>query len=143
MNKDYKYSLETAIEADQKGDLFQWLQNYLRAEGNNKELADYLKDPTIIKLMEFPLNKLIRSTGPEIEMAYFEVSDVWEERVSNLVEKIKEGNKLPPLIVTDFGKPLSLSDGNHTHEALRRCGYDRYWTIFFFKNKDSLELLKN
>lgn len=143
MIQDYKHSLETAINADQRGELFQWLQDYLRGEGRNEELADYLikEKPAIVNLFEFPLTRLKRSTGPEKEMAYVEDSEGWEKRVGNLVKKIKEGNKLPPLIVTDFGEPLSLSDGNHTHEALRRCGYDKYWTIFFFIKRTSLELL--
>ena len=142
MTQDYKYSLETAIEADAKGELFQWLQDYLRGEGGNKELADYLiKEPITIKLVEFSLNKLKRSTGPEKGMAYIEDYGVWEKRVGNLVEKVKEGIKLPPLIVTDFGNPLSISDGNHTYEALLRCGYDKYWTIFFFTKESSLQLL--
>ena len=142
MPQDYKYSLETAIEADKKGELFQWLQDYLRGEGGNKELADYLiEKPRTISLVEFPLNKLKRGSGPEKEMPYVEVSEVWEKRVHNLVEKINEGIKLPPLIVTDFGTPLGLSDGNHTHEALRRCGYNKYWTIFFFTKEVSLQLL--
>lgn len=143
MAQEYRYSLKTAIEAKQKGELFQWLQNYLRGEGRNEELADYLIKEKLatINLIEFPLTRLKRSTGPEKEMAYVEDSEVWEERVGNLVKKIKEGNKLPPLIVTDFGEPLSLSDGNHTHESLRRCGYDKYYTIFFFIKRASLQLL--
>lgn len=143
MTQEYKHSLETAIEAHQNGKLSQWLQDYLRGEGGNKELADYLvkeKSPTV-SFVEFPLNRLKRSTGPEKEMVYVEAPEVWEKRVSSLVEKIEEGNKLPPLIVTDFGNPLSLSDGNHTHEALRRCGYDKYWTVFFFRDVESKKLL--
>lgn len=142
MTQDYKYSLETAIEADKKGELFQWLQDYLRGEGGNKELADYLiEKPMTISLVEFPLNKLKRGAGLEKEMIYAEDSEVWEKRVGNLVAKVKEGIKLPPLIVTDFGILLGLSDGNHTYEALHRCGYDKYWTIFFFTKDASLQLL--
>jgi hypothetical protein len=143
MTQDYKYSLETAIEANQKGELFQWLQDYLRGEGGNKELADYLiqEKLAIISLLEFPLSKLKRGAGPEKEMPYIEAPEIWEKRVGKLVEKIKEGIKLPPLIVTDFGTPLGLSDGNHTHEALLRCGQDKYWTIFFFTKESSLQLL--
>lgn len=143
MNQTYEFTIDTAIEADKNGELFQWAQDYLRGEGWNSGLGDHLVEgkPKVIKLLEFPLNKLKRIMGPEEGMNFIEESGVWEEKVNNLVEKIKEGKKFPPLIVTDFWKSLELSDGSHRHEALLRCGYDKYWTIFFFSKKESLNLL--
>jgi len=143
MNQTYKYTLNSALEADKKNELFQWAQDYLRGEGWNKGLADHLMEekPSIAMLMEFPLDKLKRIMGPEQGMNFVEESEVWEKRVTNLVERIKEGKEFPPLMVTDFWKPLELSDGSHRHEAFIRCGYDKYWTIFFFKNNHSLQLL--
>lgn len=143
MTQAYKYTLASALEADKNEELFQWAQDYLRGEGWNSGLADHLieEKPSITKLIEFPLNKLKRIMGPEQGMNFVEASDVWEKRVSNLVEIIKGGKEIPPLIVTDFWKPFELSDGSHRHEALIRSGYDKYWTIFFFKDSLSLQLL--
>lgn len=143
MSQIYKYSLHSALEADKKNELFQWTQDYLRGDGWNSGLADHLVEekPTLVILREFPLHKLKRIMGPEQNMNFVEEQEVWEKRVHNLVERIKEGKQFPPLLVTDFWKPLELSDGSHRHEALLRCGIDAYWTIFFFKHQESIKLL--
>jgi hypothetical protein len=144
MPQEYTFNLESALESYKKGLLFDWTQEYLCGEGNNSELAGYLVkgEPETVILIEFPLHRLKRVVGPEEGMSYPEPAEVFEKRVEKLVEIIKEGKKLPPLIVTDFGKPLGLSDGNHTYEAFTRLGYTNYWTIFFFNNPESKKLLE-
>jgi hypothetical protein len=145
MNQQYSFTLESAFIAQREATLFQWTQDYLRGEGWNKGLADNLLDgkPTIIELVEFPLRKLKRIMGPEKEINYPEALDVWEKRISKLVSSIKDGAQFPPLIVTDFWKDLEIADGSHRQEALLRCGYEKYWTIFFFNKEASKLLLGN
>lgn len=135
---EYKHTLTEAFLYQRNGALFQWAQDYLRTDGNNEKLADYLDEhnPTTIELIEFPLSKLVRIIGPEDGLKFREPQDVWESRVISLKQSIKKGVKFPPLIVTDFWGDLQLSDGSHRHEALIRSGFKKYWTIFFFSKPE-------
>ena len=139
MTNNYRYTLESALRAHKKGQLFQWTQDYLHGEGQNRKLAEHLteKRPASIELVEFPLSKLKRVMGPEKGMAFTESEELWEKRVNQLIRRVKEGQRFPPLIVTDLWKDLEISDGSHRQEALLRCGYKKYWTAFFFYKKTS------
>jgi hypothetical protein len=143
MSEQYKFSLESAQEAQKEDRLFDWAQEYLRGEGWNGEFANQIveRNPSIIELVEFPLMNLTRTMGPEPNIAYPEKMDIWENRVSILVKKIKEDVHLPPIIVTDFWKDLEIADGSHRHEAFLRCGKEKYWTLFLFMKKESKRFL--
>lgn len=143
MRQEYLFTLEGALEANVNGKLYDWTQDFLRSEGGNEKLADIVVEkPASIQLIEFPLSRLKRIMGPEENMKFPEDKEVWGQRVNKLEEKIKEGIKLPPLIVTDFWDDLAISDGSHRYEALLRSGLDKYWTIFFFGKSKSRELLR-
>jgi hypothetical protein len=143
MNQKYIFTLEKTRAAQRNGTLFEWTQEYLRGEGWNKGLADDLVKgkPTIIELREFPLRKLKRTMGPEKDMIHPEKEEVYEKRIAQLVSALKANAQFPPLIVTDFWKDLEIADGSHRQEALLRCGYEKYWTIFFFNKEESKRLL--
>jgi len=130
----FTFTLESAQRAHQTGQLADWLQDYLRGEGNNHKLADILLNtqPITIKLENFPLHKLTRIMGPEPGMLFTESTEKWEQRVEDFMTILQESRELPPLIVTDIWQDWQLSDGSHRHEALRRLGVDSYWTIFVF-----------
>ncbi len=142
-NYIYKFDLDSAKEAFRQGKLFDWALEYLRSEGWHEVLANQLieKRPPIIEFTEYPLNNLNRTMGPENSMPVQEKMDLWEKRVNYLVEKIKQGRELPPLIVTDFGADLEIADGSHRQEAYIRSGIAKYWTIFFFTKPESKRLL--
>lgn len=135
--------LSDAIESFNKGEGARWCQAYLRGEGRNEKLAEHLRDEThfTIHMIEFPLNRLIRIIGPEAGMIYREDPDIWEKRIVALVDVIRTGAELEPLIITDLWGPLEIADGNHRHAALKRCGRDKYWTLFFFARSESAKLL--
>ncbi len=75
--------------------------------------------------------------GPDKSFPFSETSEKWEGRVRELFDKIKSGWGPPPLIVTDFWEEVAISDGNHRKEALVRNGQEKYWVIFYLKNKDN------
>ncbi|MDP3941622.1 MAG: hypothetical protein Q8Q49_04930 [bacterium] len=130
-----------ALTAKEKGLLMEWVKAYLEKEGNRGLLDALSQNRTdYIDLVEFPLSLLKKIDGPE-EIPNRQPLDVWETRVSILETNIGNGEFPPPLIVTDFWKPLEIVDGNHRHEALIRNGIDAYWTIFIFCNHESKELL--
>lgn len=139
----FPYTTESALAARDNGTLEEWVQEFLLSEENHG-LATALREnkADIIDLAELPLDLLKRIEGPEEVVAERESLNVWEERVSRLENIIKEGHYPPPLVITDFWKPLEIADGNHRHEALLRNGVEKYWTIFFIRNESSKDLLK-
>jgi hypothetical protein len=147
---DYAFSLPLAQAAHARGELGDWIQSYLRSEGHNHHLADYLlaAQPTLVILQEFPLHRLTRIMGPEPGLLFTESTEKWKRRVTELMEIITSTSspvnssvQFPPLIVTDLWQDLQLSDGSHRHEALLRCGATSYWTAFLFTKASSLKLL--
>lgn len=137
--KDCKnFTPQAALLASKNGRLKEWTINYLETAGNNQELADIYKTVEVSwSIKRFPLKELKRATGPEKGMAYYEAPEIWEKRVKELVEKIKQGTQLPPLIVSNTPNTdaVGLSDGNHRHEALLRFGIEQYYCIFTIVKK--------
>jgi hypothetical protein len=129
------YTLQSAISANAESNLKNWLQDYLRSEGKNHTLANYIQDEEVTySLEESDLLILNRIMGPESSMKFFEAEDVWEERVRELQNKIMFGEELPPLIVTNLWSDSEIADGAHRHEALIRQGHTKYWTVFCLSN---------
>lgn len=130
------------VAAKKAHTLEEWVQKFLLNEGNHG-LATALRTEAalMVDLIEIPLSLLNKIEGPE-PVQKRETLDVWEERVSGLTLMIEEGYKPPPLIVTDFWKPFEIVDGNHRHEAMLRNNIEKYPTIFFIKNEESVKILE-
>lgn len=135
----YKHSLQDAIDANANGELRAWVINYLEGEGDNRNLVASIKDHpyAVVLLKEYPLDRLLRTCGPEESMLWRESQEVWENKLSELKASVRNGYKLPPLIVTDFWG-LHVSDGNHRHGALKEIGFVKYWTVFLLDNPDAI-----
>jgi hypothetical protein len=85
-----------------------------------------------LSLSEAPLLDLLTNIGPDGSgKRWTEPEETWEDRVGSLVAAITNKTYVPPpLIATNFWEDEQhLADGNHRHEALVRCGYDKYWCI--------------
>lgn len=133
----FKFTLESALKAKKQGKLHQWVLDYLNGEGKNKKLAKILKEEKYFwsDMFEYPLNKLKRVMGPEKGMIFHEENNKWEKRVIWFMNCLEKGESLPPIIVTDFWKDIHISDGSHRYEALKKSGYEKYWTIFYIKKR--------
>jgi hypothetical protein len=130
---------EAALLSFQKGRLKEWTIEYLEGIGGNQELADiYKKVPVAWFIKEYPLKDLKRIVGPEEGMAYPEDKEKWETRTNELVEKIKQGEQIPPLIVSDDSGELTIADGNHRYEALLRSEIEEYYCIFTLVNNSDI-----
>lgn len=142
-----KFTLDTVKNAKKRNSLKEWAIDFLNNEGENKRLAEILKEKNelYIDLLEFPLNKLRREMGPQEEKLKFsEDKGLWNKRIESLIDNIKKGHTLCPLIATDFWDDVHLSDGSHRYEALLQSGFDKYWVIFFIIDKKNIEwVLKN
>jgi hypothetical protein len=128
------HTLDQALKAKADGTLAEWVQQFLRDEGNNA-LADALLQhkPIWLEMVEFPVDNLKRIEGPEEDPKQRNAPHVWEESVASLTSHLKSGEPPAPLIVTDYWNMFEIADGNHRHEALQRNGVKKYWVIFFVK----------
>jgi len=131
----FAFSLDQIFKAKENDNLKSWVIDFLAGDGNNRKLANTIRDttPIQVELIEYPLIELIRIAGPEENMKFREDKTVWEKRVQSFQESLNKGCELPPLIVTNFWNDLHISDGAHRHEALIRNGTKKYWTIFLKK----------
>lgn len=116
-----------------------WIFAFLDGPGKNKQMAKGLRlrkengYHSWIGPLNFPLDKLIRCTGPEDYMEYIEKDTKWNMRVDTMVSGIQNGWEVPALIANlKPGTLISLRDGNHRHEALLRSGKKKYPTLFWF-----------
>lgn len=136
-NKKKQLTSQDALQAKGKGTLREWVQEYLNSEKNYGLAAALEKQTAVfVDIIEFPLAELRKIEGPE-PVSDRESLDRWEERVSAIELLIDQGYEFPPLVVTDYWKPLEIADGSHRHEAFLRKGIKKYWTIFFIKDKSN------
>ena len=66
-------------------------------------------------------------------------ADIFYDYVGEMAKSLQNGWEPPPLIVQYVKGVLSLRDGNHRYEALKKCGYDSYCVILWFAGKDDFE----
>jgi len=132
-----KYNFNNLEDLRKVKDLYSWTQDYLRGPGHNKKLANHISQAknVTVTLIEMPLDSLVLVAGPSKDFHFPINPDQWEVTVSEYTKMIKSGWNPPPLIVTEgiFDNRNSVSDGTHRLEALRRCGFDRYWVLFVKK----------
>ena len=141
-----KYTLDSALRAKEKGKLHQWVLDYLNSEGNNKKLEKILKEEKYIwsDLIEYPLNKLERVMGFEKGMKFQENRDKWEKRILYFKKCLKKGESFAPLISADYWGGIHIADGTHRFEALKKSGFNKYWTIFYIRDRNhKQEILNN
>ena len=126
------YNLETARQYAAEGRTSSWVQQYLRREPNgNLALAAALgsRDWIWTGPIEVELSLVRRTLGPETGMPNCEDELVWEARIAELVRGIQNVRELPPLILRGDAGQLTITDGNHRSEALRRLGFSSCWAL--------------
>ena len=135
MKSAYAPTCACALTFGREGLLEEWLQAFLREEGNNIPFADglLLAPRRYHAPVRMPLSDLTRCCGPEPDMAFQVDRAAFERRVEGLMATIRAGAwDMPPLIVQRHpdGK-LKLNDGNHRLEALRRLGVEDAWVLMW------------
>ncbi len=115
----------------------EWVHQYLNTEGNNQALSKGLKKQKRywIGPIKISLSKLHRCCGYESNMEYKETLAIWNKKINSMSQKIKDGWDVPPLIATYKKGKLSIRDGNHRYEALKKCNKRSYWTIIWYDKK--------
>lgn len=118
----------------------EWVHHYLNHDGNNKALSKGLKKQKRywIGPIKISLSKLHRCCGYESNMEYKETETVWHKRINQMSKRIRDGWDAPPLIATYKNGQLSVRDGNHRYEALKKCHKRSCWTIIWYDTKKDI-----
>mgnify|MGYP003977512711 CR=1 FL=1 len=129
-----EFTLKQAKEYAKGNNIDKWVDKLLRAT-NNENFANFTKDKGYwLGPIKISLSKLKRCCGPEKEMKFNEPSDTWNKRTNKMIKDIEKGWDIPPIIVWFLNKELSVADGSHRLEALRKSGFKKFWTIIWFDN---------
>ena len=116
------FTTEGAVQASRLGRIESWVHAFLQGEGGNQTFSDGLrKCPRAwFGPYSIPMDVVERCCGPEEGMKYKVVPKSFEQRVTAILDRIRSGWDVPPLIVEFAGGEFILNDGNHRHEALVR-----------------------
>jgi hypothetical protein len=139
------FSTRAALQAAAAGNLEPWLYSYLQAgEWANIGLLKglQLQPRWWLGPLEIQLSRLTRCCGPEPNMEYRVSADAWDKHVTALSARLTEPIELPPLIAVYHNGQLSIRDGNHRHEAMRRKGWRTGWVVIWHNSREEFEIGK-
>lgn len=137
--------LNSALSSKSQEEIENWIHHFLLGTGNNVPLSEGLK---LIKRywigpVKYGLDGLERICGPEPNMEYRQDAESWEIGIKNMMESIKNGWTPAPFILTFDENGISLRDGNHRFEAMKRLGYKEHWVFIWCNSqKDYAYLLQ-
>ena len=130
---EYRGTFTSAKEFAQAGRLEEWVHRYLHAEGDNVPFSDGLKKVprSFFGLTEMPVALFTRICGPEEGMRWPVDAGGFERIVNELVDALRSGRDVPPMIIKYEANEFELNDGNHRHEACIRAGISVFPTIIW------------
>lgn len=139
-----EFSLSTALSFSKEGNIENWVHDFLCGEGGNKPFSDGLKlfNRHYIGPIKMELNKFQRCCGPEDYMKFVIDKNGFEYNVYNIINKIKDGWDMPPLIINYSNGVFELNDGNHRYEALKRSNISEYYVIIWITDEVDLNKFK-
>jgi hypothetical protein len=139
MSDRHEYSLDGARDAAARDELAAWVAGFLGSPGSdNPVLADQLAQRHLCWLgpVQVPIDRLRRLAGPPGEPVLCPVDDdYWGDNVDDMEERVEEGWEPPPVVVTAQDDALTVEDGNHRIESLRRSGASEAWAIVGFEDE--------
>jgi hypothetical protein len=133
------FSVDSARRAERRGRLDAWVAAFLRSPGSdNAALADQLimSRSSWCGPLRLPFADLQRLAGPPDQPTLTRLGDDDLETVEDMRDSIGEGWEVPPLIVSYRDSELSVEDGNHRIESLRRTGLADYWAVVGFDDAE-------
>jgi hypothetical protein len=136
------FSTCSAQQAAAAGQLEPWIYGYLQGGAwANRGLLEGLQKQQRWWLgpMEVELDRLSRCCGPEPGMEYRVPADAWDKRVAALAAGLTDPAARPPLIAMYDNGELSIRDGNHRHEAMRRRGWRTGWVVIWHNSWEEWE----
>jgi hypothetical protein len=130
-------STKCAMEYAGRGAIDEWIQLFLRNDGDNITLADglllekrYYISPVVTDISAFGIEEGAPSYLTEAnDIAWF----------FHVVDKMKEAYgdwDYPPLIVNYFNSVYEINDGRHRNEALRQMNIKHAPVIFWTSSEE-------
>ena len=144
----YQGTLTSAREWARNNKLEEWVHAYLLSDGRNKPFSDGLKmvDRIFLGPAVMPLDTFSRCTGPVEEGLKYRIPpEMWEKRVQQLMEAVKQEKDLAPLIVHylipegEMEGTFELNDGNHRWEACKRLGIREASVIVWITDREEYD----
>lgn len=132
MSQPSEFTVESAQSAARADRLGEWVRAFLASDGSdNEELAEELVDTHSLWIgpVEIHLDRLRRLAGPPGQPTLERLDSDDLASVRAMDDSIDDGWTPPPFVATWKGDHLSLEDGNHRAEALRRAGVERWWCV--------------
>lgn len=138
-------STKCAMEYAERGEIHEWIQLFLRNEGENIALADgllqkkrYYIGPVLTDISTFGIEEGAPSyLDKENDIAWF----------FHIVDKMKQsfGEEwdYPPLIVFYTNGKYEIADGRHRNEALRQLGIKHAHVVFWTDNEEDNKYIIN
>jgi hypothetical protein len=126
------FTVHAAREAAAHGRLEAWVHAYLSSGSwaDPAFVAGLRRQPRWwLGPIGVSLARVPRICGPEPGLEYPQDPAPWEARVAAMTAEIADPLALPPFIAEYRDGELSLRDGNHRHEALRRRGVTDFFAI--------------
>lgn len=133
-----RFDVASACAAARERTIAAWVDDYLRAgQWANIALADGLRlqERWWRGPLEYNLDLLQRCYGPEPYMEIQADEAAWESHIAGIAASLTDPYALPPLIAMYDNGVLSVRDGNHRHEALRRRGWSRGWVLIWYNSQ--------
>ncbi|MET3851447.1 ParB N-terminal domain-containing protein [Paenibacillus sp. OAE614] len=135
-------STKCAIEYAQRGAIDEWIQLFLRNDGDNVALADglleekrYYIGPVITDISEFGIEEGAPSyLTKENDIAWF----------FHVVDKMKDAYgdwDFPPLIVFYSAGKYEIADGRHRNEAFRQMKIKQVPVIFWTDTEEDFRYM--
>ena len=134
-----EFTVSTAIEYARSGQIETWVHAYLTSgDWANLGLANGLRlqQRWWIGPISVDISDLTRACGPEPWMEYRVSREHWELRIPGLMQSIIDLMAVPPLIIEYRSGSLSIRDGNHRHEAMRRKRWLKCWVIIWHNSEE-------
>ena len=136
------FTVATALAYARRGQLEPWIHAYLLAgDWANPALSAGLKSqrrwwhgPS-----QLALDAVTRCCGPEPAMEFRMAPAAWDARTGALAAGFASLEAIPPLIAEYRDGLLSVRDGNHRHEAIRRKGWLTCWVIVWYNSAADYE----
>lgn len=137
---------ESVIIAANEDRIHDWVLDFLEGVGNNKSLARVLriKGEFHIGPIDYPIDRLTPILGPDESFKFYEDQTITDLRVAAMEKSFHEGWRPVPLIATDLWEDyLTVADGAHRQALLNKLGIETYPTIFYFRDRKSLDDFKD
>lgn len=141
-----KYSLTSALEAKKSNNLEEWIHSLLmNGYNDNIDLSNGIKQSKryFCGPVKLPLSLFTRVCGPEETMEYQVNEAYFHYHVEEMMEWVKQGWDIPPILIEQKDDRLFMNDGNHRFEALKRLNYREYYFILWGTSKVQKQKINN